>query len=143
MKCPKCNEETKHNQKYDMYLCKNKDCSLYLKDDIRNKKPTFSPNKNYQPKIKEIINEFNFDKVQKVMDFLDWRWQNARRIPTIHELISKSENLLNDVCLELLNGQEKEWKVSTGGFSAYGFIDDSGDIELSLSFCIEEWETYF
>ena len=108
MKCPSCQKESKYNKTYDMELCVNKKCNLYLTDDLSKKTSgsSLSINPNYQKRIKEIINEFDFDKVRNVMSFLDWRWRGQRNVPSIQELIQTAEEQLTRLCESILDGNQ-------------------------------------
>ena len=144
MKCPSCGKDAKYNKTYNMHLCINPSCDLYLTDDIS--KSSHSPraiNSNYQKRIKETINEFDFDKVRNVMKFLDWRWAGKRQPPSTTELIQTAEEKLTRLCKEIIQNHHNEFKICSGGFSAYGWVNDHGDIELKLTFSVEESSTYF
>lgn len=84
--------------------------------------------------VDEIIKNFDFEKVHRVMVFLDWRWggytgdpNDRGKVPTMDEL----KKAARDRCEEAL----KFGTSVTGGFHAsyeYG--------ELSLKFALDTWE---
>jgi hypothetical protein len=42
---------------------------------------------NIDDAVEDILDEFDFEKVKKVMDFLDWKWHAAEDgVPRIGEL---------------------------------------------------------
>jgi len=63
--------------------------------------------------IDEILDEFDFEKVHKVMTALDWEWYSTDGVPSIAELRREARRLLKD----LVNGRHQS--ISTGGFTAY------------------------
>lgn len=79
--------------------------------------------------IEEIMDEFDFDKVQRVMKFLDWKWFGAEDgIPRVAELRREARRLLNGV-------QNRSY-IATGGFVARK--DKFG--RLSLAFEVTSWD---
>ena len=86
-----------------------------------------------QNKIDEILDNFDFVKVHKVMEHLDWKWstENGVRIPTIQELRVEARGLLKSTIKENISC------ISTGGFHAEKITDETGT-SLALRFVIEE-----
>lgn len=83
--------------------------------------------------IEEIIEEFDFEKVYKVMITLDWIWFGGRI--TIERLKETAEHLLQDA-YNRSTGDESY--CSTGGFRAV-YVRDFG---FRLSFEVDSWETF-
>jgi len=81
-------------------------------------------------RVKSVLENFDFRKVNDVMIHLDWKWSRKQRVPTIGELFMESQKLLEEV---VVNSDEHVC-VSTGGFEAEKF-----DGEVSLKFIVEEW----
>jgi hypothetical protein len=77
--------------------------------------------------IDEILDEFDFEKVHKVMVALDWKWVDG--VPTIGDLRRTARELLNDLVRGELRG------VGTGGLYAYM---ENGLI--GLRFEVTNWE---
>ena len=61
-------------------------------------------------RINSLIEEFNFEKVHRVMKFLDWRWGNSAA-PTIPELEAEARRQLEHVA-------KSHGTISSGGFIA-------------------------
>ena len=78
----------------------------------------------WQPRIDYILDEFDFEKVRKVMTELDWQWQ-SEGVPLISQLRARARYLLWDAI-------EKDCNVSTGGLSVRWEDDD-----IRLSFVVE------
>ena len=79
--------------------------------------------------IKYIIDNFDFQQVHKVMNFLNWTWALTPGTPTISELKIEATKLLNDVY------NSKGW-IATGGFKATKYHDF-----LELEFIITDWSS--
>lgn len=79
----------------------------------------------FQKPIQEILSNFDFDKVLKVMQALDWEYAALGRVPNKEELIALAEDHLESVC--------EENSEVTGSLSG-GFIARRDELEISLSF---------
>lgn len=96
-----------------------------------------------EEKINEIVNNFRFQRVRKVMEFLDWKYSGDKDYPSIEQLIKEAKEKLNRAyeSLESNNGYPY-FSTSSGGFKAIAFkVGD--DIELELDFIIESWDTQY
>lgn len=90
--------------------------------------------------ILEIIDAFDFEKVHRVMELLDWKWsirksENGKfeeEVPSLAKLIIQANNLLRRVAEE---ENPNGTTVSTGGFEA--IKDDEGN--LGLRFVIADY----
>jgi hypothetical protein len=94
--------------------------------------------------IDDIIDNFNFITVEKVMKALNWEWVHVG-VPTIDDLKQKARELLKRVRNEILIVNEEEYTffVSTGGFVARSEkIKNIDKIYLRLSFEIDAWGNY-
>jgi hypothetical protein len=90
---------------------------------------------NKEEHIKTIIENFNFEKVHKVMTMLNWEWFNndGMGVPTIDQLKDTAISLLNDV----FEFETRDYEYcSSGGFKATRYDD-----YLELSFYISEYES--
>lgn len=92
-------------------------------------------------KIDSIMENFDFERVHKVMDMLEWRWVSAKNgVPSVEELKKEAKRLLVSSCSE-------KTQISTGGFKAiyeessrWDDDDDDKDPYVGLEFILEEWE---
>jgi hypothetical protein len=96
------------------------------------------PVSNHALKIKYILDNFNFAKVQEAMVALNWVWQHmddpddqTMRVPTIERMKRTAAHLLHSVATS------KERYFATGGFHAQRY--EYGD--LSLQFIVAEYDT--
>ena len=87
--------------------------------------------------IKNIIDNFNFNKVNKVMKFLNWTWVGSSKSPSISQLKEKATELLNEVCDDYGDNEYIDFaSLGSGGFEAIRYED-----HLVLEFNISEWST--
>lgn len=91
-------------------------------------------------KIEDIIRDFNFEKVHRVMEMLNWKWAaTSYGVPTIEELKGEARRLLVEAATE-------ETQVATGGFRAvYEKSQDCAfdpDPYIGLEFIVEECEGF-
>ena len=89
-----------------------------------------------EEKINEVLENFNFDKVQMVMDFLHWKWINngTFAIPSYYRMIENAKDLL----YRCKNSKDETVTISTGGFVAHKNKNEEGENLYSLSFVICE-----
>lgn len=91
--------------------------------------------------IMDCLDEFDFDRVHKVMFFLDWKYSDSNDVPTVQELRKNARKYLQLVAQEALscNG---EYITGTGGFRYEAKVYENEDnfLWLRMSFCVEEWD---
>jgi hypothetical protein len=89
--------------------------------------------------INEIMDNFDFERVEKVMDCLNWKWGIEGQVPDIYEIRRFARQLLADTIIGLGHLiEDKSFSLGSGGFVAKAYRDGS----LSLSFVVEEWEHF-
>lgn len=64
--------------------------------------------------IDEILDEFDFEKVHRVMVALGWTWHNTDGVPSIGDLRRMARSLLQHVV-----SSRKTNTAGSGGFTAY------------------------
>ena len=98
-----------------------------------------------QKQIEDIMDEFNFGEVRKVMESLEWTWSETGCIPEEYDLRKSARKLLKhaaemiDESLDVSGGS-----TATGGFYAtskagcyhYGDMRDKW-LRLELHFCVD------
>ena len=82
--------------------------------------------KTKQELIDEVMDHFNFAKVQRVMKMLNWKWD--RVVPTEAMLRKGARNCLNVA-------------ADTGRYSGGGFHALKRDGQLRLYFALEDYRT--
>ena len=85
--------------------------------------------------INEITRLFNWDRVKKVMDALDWRWGHEKEIPTTGQIIVTATELLRE-CYDK-GVKYGYYCISSGGFTA-----TYQESYLMLEYIVEVWDTY-
>ena len=95
--------------------------------------------------IFNIIQEFDFEKVQTAMNVLGWKWVGED--VTIDMLKTESIRLLKDAAkLRLVNLSDEHWELgivcSTGGLQAIAYCDEDKTkiTSLDLKFVLTEWD---
>lgn len=95
--------------------------------------------------IDEVLDQFNFDKINKVMNFLEWKWvtEYGFMVPGVYELRKQARSLLENVTKKLGEGDE-EFFIGTGGFNAHGrrYAGDPRKY-LTLTFYIDEKRSWY
>ena len=90
-----------------------------------------------EEKIDEVLEEFDFDKVHEVMNFLKWKWvdnNDSMSIPSHYRIIEEAKSLLYSCKKE----KDNIVTIATGGFMAHKDKDENGESYYSLSFIICE-----
>lgn len=85
--------------------------------------------------IKEIIANFDFERVHEAMVALKWTWYNSKsedKVPSTSELVMEATELLERV---QASGENTIY-VETGGFKAY----KDEYTKLGLIFQLASWE---
>lgn len=107
-------------------------------------------NKEYvELRIKDIIDNFNFKRVQMVMEALDWHYfDDNENIPSLNRLKETATYALNEAINELKkNIINSDYSYcETGGFRAIAFIDKENfekELCLELAFIVEKYTNDF
>ena len=91
--------------------------------------------------IDDIMDNFDFDKVHEAMSLLGWRWwireTDSLDIPDIPRLRNRARGLMK----EAMNSTQPEYDIATGGFQVHKETIE-GEVFLSLSFVLTEWNNY-
>lgn len=100
--------------------------------------------------IDEIIEHFDFGKVQTAMAALDWKWgstQGGPSLPTTKELKKAARERLEDAAKARLGDYESTyWEIpivsSSGGFEARAWCNESKTqiVILDLAFKVATWD---
>lgn len=104
------------------------ECYLVPKERLQNKSEL----------IEELIAEFDWPKVRKVMEGLDWKWADNDRTPTIEEMKECVRGLYSSISNRVENNEY--CFCATGGFKLT--FDPDEDNELSLVFEAVTYSVY-
>lgn len=92
--------------------------------------------------VQSVLAHFDFDKVQKVMHALNWKWVSSKTsdyIPTISETVLLAKKHLEMAYDELLKSNEERFFISSSGFKAIATRYEDGEIVLELDFVVTEF----
>ena len=96
---------------------------------------------DYQTQIDEIMENFNWDRVHRAMQALNWKWciyngkdPGVNKIPDISDLMDTAKYLLNQVAKEPVG-----YALLTGGLEAEK-IGDKQPGYLKLTFVLATWD---
>ena len=93
--------------------------------------------------IDEVLDNFDFERVEKVMQLLNWTWGSGTNaeVPDIARLRTQARKLLQDCFENRPKGREEiDWSSSTGGFVAQSITYDDEDFRLSLVFELTSYD---
>lgn len=95
--------------------------------------------------IDDIVDAFDFDKVQITMDYLGWKW--VGKYVTVEMLKEEARRLLDGAAFfRLYQCKNEHWELgvmnSTGGFQATAYCNQSKTkiTGLDLKFVLTEWD---
>lgn len=91
--------------------------------------------------IDDIMENYNFQKVQDVMIFLNWSWFGADESPSINELKDKAREHLTSA-YDLSEQHQDNVAIANGGFHAlarYSY-DELEVFSLELMFSVANWD---
>lgn len=102
-------------------------------------------NKQEQALIDEVLQEFNFEKCKRVMDYLNWEWAFTNSVPTIEELKEASKKRIDSAILSIKESKESyrySCSCSSGGLQATVYKNRYNRIvNITLEFVITDWST--
>ena len=86
-------------------------------------------------RLNEIIKKFNFNRVYKCMNGMNWEWGSSKGVPTIIEIKKSAKSLLISA-IEHIRKKESV-RIGTGGFQ----VEYSKEVDLlELSFVVSAWD---
>lgn len=90
--------------------------------------------------VDKILDEFDFEKVKKTMDALEWVYfDSPDETVSIGELRRMARRLLDEVYDK---PPSPEYTIGCGGFEAQRYMEvDDPTKYLSLKFVVTEWST--
>ena len=94
--------------------------------------------------VEGVLQHFDFDKVHHVMKALDWKWvgcdsyDSEAKVPSIQRLMLRASSLLQDA-YHGVQETSKRYVASCGGFKAEAERYEDGEVLLTLSFVVTDW----
>jgi hypothetical protein len=96
--------------------------------------------KHYET-IMDCLDEFDFDRVHKVMMHLNWTYSDDKDVPTVEYLRKNARTYLKNVATEVLMSTGSDtFIIGTGGFRYEAKLYENGDLWLRMAFEIESWD---
>lgn len=86
--------------------------------------------KFFRSKLDELLKEFNFEKVHKIMDLLNWRWAGVIGIPGKEDMIPVIRSLFDSIKGAIMR-KERSF-AATGGFKLTYNPDEDDEITLAF-----------
>ena len=99
------------------------------------------PKQDLDSQIKDILNNFDFERVHEVMQLLNWQWFNSTtedKVPSYGELVMQAQSLLQQAVKGLSKEQGNYFSTGTGGFNAIAIRCEDGHIVVELQFNIAD-----
>ena len=95
--------------------------------------------------LEHCIEGFDFVKVRKVMEYLDWRWGFINAVPQIHEM----KDWVRELSFSLLKHfrdkpKERKFTTSSGGFEitmTRGYEGCEPE-NVEIKFVLESWDQH-
>ena len=98
--------------------------------------------------IKEILDNFDFNKMLKIMTIIGHRWHRHKLLegsyyyPTIWQLKNCAKKLFEDLFNDKEFGNGRTRYISTGGFWAYLRKGKDNSVELDLQYVAVEYNNF-
>jgi hypothetical protein len=89
-----------------------------------------------QKAFDRLMQEFDFEKVHRVMTHIDWDWCHTNGVPTVGDLMAATIDKF-----QALQIDPELVSICSGGLKLSRTSDD-GEPILRLQFILEEWDEY-
>lgn len=93
-----------------------------------------------------ILENFDWVKVHKVMEALEWKYYDTSpelTCPSIGSLVKTGQYACQSAWKQYETYKGKEhWYCGTGGFEAEVWVDECDEPQLRLQFVVAGWESY-
>ena len=91
--------------------------------------------------IETILDEFDFYKVERAMQALDWKWAGVDGVPSIGDMRRQARRLLSTV--RDAPDESADYSAATGGFKATRRLyPGDSKVYLSLEFIVASWDNH-
>ena len=83
----------------------------------------------------EAMQCVDFDRIHKVMEFLDWRWAAIDGVPSIYQLITLVQKLYKDFLVDMADHPDDDdidFMTGTGGFRLYASTYNDGELRYFI-----------
>lgn len=91
--------------------------------------------------IMDCLDEFDFEKVHKVMFFLDWKYSDCGDVPTVQHLRKNARHYLQEVIKGAIERKNvgDEYIMGTGGFRYECKLYPDDFCWVRMAFELEDW----
>lgn len=89
---------------------------------------------------RDISKNFEWQKVQVTMNFLNWGWGFDNQIPGIQELKDHAYRLFENVYGRLQSRSEDSAFIKCGGFEVRGYRNNHDKLHIELYFVLDSWD---
>lgn len=97
---------------------------------------------NKEKAVEDILENLDFDKIHKVMTFLDWKWFDSEEVPTIGKICTTVQKNLSKTIDEAVEKGENR-TTKTGGFAYYVDLNEEKELDyVQVIFELTNWESY-
>jgi hypothetical protein len=99
-----------------------------------------------QPKhydlILDCLDEFDFDRVQRVMTLLDWKYGDSSEVPDTQTLRKNARKYLQEVIIGAIERKNvgDEYIAATGGFRYEAKLYPDDFVWLRMAFEVTDWD---
>jgi hypothetical protein len=92
--------------------------------------------------IMDCLDEFDFEKVHRVMKFLNWKWADIADVPEVSDMRKFCRKYLQNVIVGTLQRKDTggEYIEACGGFRFEGKLYPDEFCWVRMSFTIEDWD---
>ena len=92
--------------------------------------------------IMDCLDEFDFERVHKVMNFLNWTWSSIEGVPDTLALRRNCRTYLQEVIRGALERKNEggEFIMASGGFRYEAKLYPNDFLWLRMSFDIADWD---
>ena len=90
--------------------------------------------------IMDCLDDFDFDRVQLVMQHLGWKYSDCSDVPSKQDLRRNARKYLQEVIRESLNNEHHEFIMGTGGFRYEAKLYPDGFLWLRMAFEVTDWD---
>ena len=114
--------------------------------EIVPKQKVVQKSRDHHSLIQGIMQEFDFERVHSVMDYLEWKWQipssslDDLEVPSLSRIKVAVYDLLARTCDRILEEKIESYLIGSGGFEARAWYEDGKITNLQLSFVLAEWD---
>jgi hypothetical protein len=92
--------------------------------------------------IMDCLDEFDFDRVQHVMQLLDWKYADSSDVPTKQVLRRNARKYLQEVIKGVIerNNVGGEYIMGTGGFRYEAKLYPDRFVWVRMAFEVTDWD---